>query len=394
MRPLDGLRVLEMGQYIAAPYCAMLLADQGAEVVKVERPAGGDPRRNYDPCIEGEGGHLSGGFLSYNRNKKSVTIDLTDPHGCEQYLRLAATADVIVENLRPGAVDRLGVGYDAVRAVNPRLVYAAISGYGRLATHRGEHSDRPAFDTAIQAMGGVMGVTGEPGGPPLPTVTGFADVFSAVHATVGILTALHGRESSGHGAFVDQSMYDTVASLLERELMLWDFTREPRVRGVDRYAPLGALEASDGHVALIVPTDEMWRRMCAAIERPDLLEHPQLATVLSRAEHFASIIRPEAERWTTRRTRREIVDRFVEAGLPAGEVQTVDEIYDCPHLDARRMFLDVDDVFAGRHRMIRTPILMDAYAEPRMDSAPQLGADNEQILGPLSDRPTTEAPVA
>ena len=203
---------------------------------------------------------------------------------------------MIVENLRPGAVERLGIGYDVLRARNPRLVYAAISGYGRLASHRGEHASRPAFDTAIQAMGGVMAVTGEPDGPPLPTVTGFADIYSAVYASVGILTALHGRTATGRGTFVDQSMYDAVASLLERELMLLDFTGEARRRGVDRYAPLGALEAADGHVALIVPTDEMWRRLCVAIGREDLLEDPRLATVLSRAEHFAAVIRPQAER--------------------------------------------------------------------------------------------------
>lgn len=386
MRPLEGLRVLELGQYIAAPYCAMLLADQGAEVIKIERPGRGDPRRDYDPRIDGEGGHLSGGFLSYNRNKKSVTIDFTDPEGQEAYLRLVETADVVVENLRPGAVDRLGIGYETLREVNTRLVYAAISGYGRLASHRGEHADRPAFDTAIQAMGGLMDVTGEPGGPPLPTVTGLADMFAAVHATVGILTALRGRDITGTGAFVDQSMYDAVASLLERELMLWDFTHEPRERGVDRYAPLGALEASDGHVALIIPTDEMWRRLCEAIDRPDLLEHPHLRSVLDRAQNFASIIRPEAENWTRTRTRREIVDRFAEIGLPAGEVQTVEELYDCPHLSARHMFLDIDDPYAGRRRMIRTPILLDAYDEPRPDSAPQLGADNDAVLGKL---PTT-----
>jgi crotonobetainyl-CoA:carnitine CoA-transferase CaiB-like acyl-CoA transferase len=229
----------------------------------------------------------------------------------------------------------------------------------------------------------MMRYTGALAGPPLPTVTGFADVYSAVHATVGILAALRGRERTGRGAFVDQSMYDTIASLMERELMLWDFTGEPRRRGVDRYAPLGALEASDGHVALIIPTDEMWRRLCEAIERPDLLEHAALGTVLSRAEHFASVIRPEAERWTRGRTRREIVARFSQVGLPVGEVQTVEEIYACPHLEARRMFLDIDDPHAGRRRMIRTPVLIDGFDEPPPDSAPALGADNDEILGGL-----------
>lgn len=383
MRPLEGLRVLELGQYIAAPYCAMILADLGAEVIKIERPKGGDPRRAYDPLVQTDAGEMSGGFLSYNRNKKSVTLDLTSPEDRTAYLALAETADVVVENLRPGAVDRLRIGFDALRIKNPRLVYCAISGYGRLATHRGEFADRPAFDTAIQAMGGLMAVTGEPDGPPLPTVTGFADIYTAVYAAVGVLAALQGREHTGLGAFVDQSMYDSVASLLERELMLWDFTKEKRVRGVDRYAPLGSLEAKDGFVALILPTEEMWRRLCTAIGRPDLLQHPQLGTVVQRAENFASLIRPEAEKWTKSKTRREIVECFAENGLPAGETQTIDELYGCPHLEARHMFVNVDDQFAGKHRMIRTPILMDAYDEPRSGSAPELGAHNAELLGEL-----------
>ncbi|MGE0218810.1 CaiB/BaiF CoA transferase family protein [Mycolicibacterium sp.] len=379
MRTLDGIRVLEVGQYIAAPYCAMMLADLGAEVIKVERPAGGDPRRHYDPLRESESGAMSGGFLSYNRNKKSVTLDLSDPADRSCYRALAATADVIVENLRPGAVERMGLGYDVLKADNGRLIYCAISGYGRLSTHSGPYAERPAFDTAIQAIGGMMAITGEPQGPPLPTVTGFADIFTAVLATVGVLAALQGRERSGVGAFVDQSMYDSVASLLERELMLWDFTREPRRRGVDRYSPLGALRAKDGHVALILPTYEMWRWLCVAIDRPDLLEDPRLQTTVQRAENFASTIRPEAERWTSTRTRREIVEHFAAQGLPAGECQTIDEVYACTHLDARRMFLDIDDPHAGRRRMIRTPILTDVYEEPRADSAPQLGADNHLL---------------
>jgi crotonobetainyl-CoA:carnitine CoA-transferase CaiB-like acyl-CoA transferase len=382
MRTLDGIRVLEVGQYIAAPYCAMMLADLGAEVIKVEKPETGDPRRHYDPLEESESGSMSGGFLSYNRNKKSVTLDLSDAGDRDRYRALAATADVIVENLRPGAVDRLGLGYDVLKQDNPGLIYCAISGYGRLSSHAGPFGDRPAFDTAIQAVGGLMAVTGEPGGPPLPTVTGFADVFTAVHATVGVLAALNGRHHSRVGAFVDQSMYDTVASLLERELMLWDFTGEPRERGVDRYSPLGALQAADGYVALILPTHEMWRRLCTAIKRPDLLEHPLLDTVVHRAENFASIIRPEAELWTATRTRREIVEHFAAHGLPAGESQTIDEVYRCPHLDARRMFLEIDDPHAGRRRMIRTPTLTDTYDPPRADSAPQLGAHNDELLAP------------
>ncbi|GGJ60534.1 CaiB/BaiF CoA transferase family protein [Streptomyces brasiliensis] len=385
MRPLDGLVVLEMGQYIAAPYCAMMLADLGADVIKIERPGKGDPRRSYDPLIEDENGRLSGGFLSYNRNKRSVTLDLATHEGQTLYKRLAAKADVIIENLRPGAVDRLGIGYDALRQANPALIYCAISGYGRSPRRRGVYADRPAFDTAIQAMAGLMAITGEPGGPPLPTITGFADLFTAVHAACSVLASLQGRAHTGRGTFVDQSMYDSTASLIERELMLWDFTRQERRRGVDGYAPLGCLETSDGHIALIIPTDEMWRRMCRAIDREDLLNHPKLDSVLARAENFSTLVRPEAERWTRSRTRQEVVSHFSECGLPAGVVQTIPEVYDCPHLAARDMFLDVHDAHAGKRRMIRTPALLDGYELPRPASAPQLGADNDDVLRQMAD---------
>ncbi|MBB5157257.1 CaiB/BaiF CoA transferase family protein [Saccharopolyspora phatthalungensis] len=384
MRPLEGLTVVELGQYIAAPYCAMMLADLGADVIKIERPGIGDPRRSYDPLIEADGGRLSGGFLSYNRNKRSVTLNLAAEEGREIYRTIAARADVIVENLRPGAVDRLGIGQDVLRRDNDQLIYCAISGYGRWPQRRGQYSDRPAFDTAIQAMSGLMAVSGEPDGPPLPTVTGFADVFTAVHAVASILAALHGRQLTGRGCFVDQSMYDSTASLLERELMLWDFTRQPRRTGVDRYAALGTLQARDGHVALIIPTDEMWRRMCLAIEREDLLDHPKLDSVLARAENFSHVIRPEAEKWTRCRSRAEIVSRFSGFGLPAGEVQTVQEVYECPHLSAREMFLDIDDPVAGRRRMIRTPAMLTGYDPPAQGSAPQLGSDSERVLRDLA----------
>ena len=280
MRALDGVRVLEMGQYIAAPYCAMMLADLGAEVIKIERPAGGDPRRIYDPLERSDSGSMSGGFLSYNRNKKSVTLDLSDQGDRARYRALAATADVVVENLRPGAVDRLGVGYDVLRQDNPRLVYCAISGYGRLATRRGRLRAAARVrhgDSGDRRIDGSHRRAGRPAAADGDRVRRCVHRGARHRRCAGRPT---GPRTHGCGAFVDQSMYDAVASLLERELMLWDFTNQPRRRGVDRYAPLGALEAKDGHVALILPTPEMWRRLCAAIGRPDLLEHPLLDSVI------------------------------------------------------------------------------------------------------------------
>jgi crotonobetainyl-CoA:carnitine CoA-transferase CaiB-like acyl-CoA transferase len=380
MKPLEGIRVIEVGQYIAAPYCALMLADQGADVIKVERPLRGDPRREYDPLVTGESGSLSGGFLTYNRGKKSVALDLNSEEGRQSYRELVAGADVVVENLRPGIVEKLGIGYADLRGVNPRIVYAAISGYGRSSVRQGPYADRPAFDTVAQAMGGMMDVTGEIDGPPLPGVTGFADIYSGVHAAFGILTALQAREKSGHGALVDISMYDVVASLMERELMLWEFTGNRRERGLDTYAPVGTLAASDGHVAFILPTQDMWIRLCRAVDRLDLLTREDLETVRSRSVNFASVIRPELEAWTRRRTRREIVEHLSSRGLPVGEVQTIEEVFSCSHLSQREMFLDVDDPIAGRHRVIRTPLRIDEYEVPDTRSAPQLGAHNADLL--------------
>ena len=382
-KPLEGVRVVEVGQYIAAPYCAMLLADQGAEVIKVERPDGGDPRRGYDPLVERGGKRTSGGFVPYNRNKKSVTLDLSTEPGGKVFRRLLRTADVLVENLRPGALDRAGLGVEEIQRINPRLVYCAISGYGRAPGFQGPYSDRLAFDTAVQAMSGIMSVVGEAGGPPSPSVFGFADVYTAVFGAAAICMALFARERTGRGAFIDQAMYDACVSLLDRSLFLYGLTGHVPSRGVDEYAPLGALRASDGHVAVVIPTDDMWRRFCAAIERPDLLDRADLSTVLLRSKHFPDVVRPEAEAWTRVRSRAEVVARFAEHGLPAGEVQTVDEVYACPQVDARGLLLEVDDPAMGRVRVARTPLLSPEWDGVPAGPSPQLGEHTDEVLGAL-----------
>ncbi|MBJ7593799.1 MAG: CoA transferase [Candidatus Dormibacteraeota bacterium] len=383
-RTLDGVRVLEIGQYIAGPYCAMLLADQGAEVIKVERPDTGDPRRWYDPLIEQDGRSMSGGFLSYNRNKRAITLNLQHSEGRRLFLKLVESSDVVVENLRPGALDRAGLGYDRLVEINPRLIYCAITGFGRLDGYRGPYADRPAFDAAVQAMSGIMSVIGSGDDEPTLSVTGFADIYTAVFGALGVSLALFAREKTGRGTFIDQAMYDTVASLMERSLMLYEYTGEVPTPGVDRFAPVGALKTLDGHAAVIIPTDDMWVRFCTAIGRGDLLARPELATVRQRSENFRSVIRPEAELWSSQRTRAEVVAELTKHGLPAGEVQKVDEVYACPQLAQRQMFLDIDDGVSGAKRMPRTPLLFSDFELPPHDAPPQLGADTELVLRELA----------
>jgi CoA:oxalate CoA-transferase len=383
MRTLDGVRVLELGQYISGPYCAMLLADQGADVIKVERPGVGDPRRSYDPLVTKDGRSTSGGFLSYNRNKRSVTLNLRDPRGQKIFAELADRCDVIVENLRPDVMDSYGLGPEELCTRNPRLIYAAISGYGRDPLRRGPFSDRPAFDAAIQATSGLMSVTGQFGGPPSMTVIGFADIYTAVSASLAVCTALYARERTGRGCVIDQAMYDSVVSLMERALMHYDFTGEVATRGLDRFAPVGTLPTSDGYVAIIIPTDEMWRRFCVAVERPDLLDRADLSTVLQRSAHFLDTVVPEVEAWTRALTRRELVERLSAKGLPAGEVQTVDEIYHSPQVQARELLMTIDDPVAGARRVAKTPVSIAAFDPPPVNPPPQLGAHTGEVLTEL-----------
>jgi crotonobetainyl-CoA:carnitine CoA-transferase CaiB-like acyl-CoA transferase len=380
MRPLDGVRVLEVGQYISAPYCAMLLADQGANVVKIERPGGGDPRRRYDPLIERDGDSTSGGFLSYNRNKRSVTLNLRDSRGQDIFRALAGVSDVIVENLRPGVMEAANLAPTALCTQNPRLIYAAISGYGRDPGREGPFSHRPAFDAAIQATAGIMSVTGQADGPPSLTVIGFADIYTAVSASLAISMALYARERTGRGCFIDQAMYDTVASLMERALMIYDFTGEVMSRGVDRFAPVGTLPASDGYVAVIIPTDEMWRRFCAAVQRPDLLDRPELSTVLQRSARFLDIVVPEVQDWTRTMTRSALVDKMAAAGLPAGEVQTVPELYHSQQAAARGLLMDLNDPAAGPRKVMKTPVSIPGFDPMPARPAPPLGAHTEEVL--------------
>src|ERR1700730_2115978 len=319
MKALDGVRVLEIGQYIAGPYCGLLLAEQGAEVIKVERPGTGDPRRTYEPLIQRNGHVVSCGFLSYNRNKKSLALNLQDPEGRRLLRRLVREVDVVVENLRLGVMDNLAITYESLRDENPRLVYCAISGFGRLEGYRGTYSGRPAFDTGIQAMAGLMSLIGTDDGPPGYCPPGCADIYSAVYASLAISLALFARERNGRGTYIDQAMYDAIVSLIERPLMILALTGQVPTRGVDHFAPVGTLRSSDGYVAIILPTDEMWRRFCHAIDRPDLLEHPSLTTVLNRAEHFEDVIRPEVEQWTAKLSRSEVVEHLISHGVPAGE---------------------------------------------------------------------------
>lgn len=381
---LSGIRVLAFEQFIAGPYCTSLLADAGAEVIKIERPGTGDPRRSYDPRLTSEqdsGDYVSGGFASYNRGKRSVELDLAGETGAAHFRELLSTADVLVSNLRPGTLARLGQAIPDLRREHPRLIVCEISGFG---TTGGPYASWPAFDSVIQGMSGLASLQQDESGRPALAPMGSMDILSGVYAAFGIVTALAGRARSGVGTHVDAAMYDIGAAFLERPLTLQEFTGRTPVAGADDFSPVGTFRAGDGGwVSIVIPTDEMWRRCCIALGRPELERDPDLDTVLKRAERMTSHILPLLEAWAADKDRFSAVAALQAAGQPAGVVQTVADVRDCPQLAHRGLFAPFVDrhVPEGRDfRLPRSPLLFDGEgALP--GPVPDLGQDNEDVLG-------------
>ncbi|MCL4534176.1 MAG: CoA transferase [Bacteroidetes bacterium] len=377
--PLKGIRVVAVEQYMSAPYCTMLLADAGAEVIKVEQPRRGDPRRGIGPfATDGRGNETSGGFMAYNRNKKSLTLDLQKPEGRQVLFDLAKVADVVVENLRPGVAEKLGTGYEEMRRVNPRLIYAAISGFGRSG---GPYWQRPAFDIVVEAMSGIMNIVGFEDREPITTLYGMPDIYSGLVAAYGITLALIQRGVAGEGQFLDISMYDSMISLNERSVVTYSFTGEVPGRGRERLAaPRAAFKARDGYVALSCPTDDMWARLARLMGREELISDPATATGPARAECAESFLRPLIEEWLADKSREEATQLLLAGGVPAGPVQTTEDVFRCPQVAERGMLLEIEDDVAGQRKVARTPVRGSAMPEPNATRPPRLGEHNEEIL--------------
>ena len=383
-RPLDGIRVIGLEQYMSAPYCTMLLADAGAEVIKIERPGRGDPRRSIPPyATDDQGQRVAGGFIGYNRNKKSLALNLREEAGRQILEHLVEVSDVVVENLRPGAMDKMGLGYEYLRTINPGLVYAAISGFGRLEGHTGPYSDRPAFDIVAEAMGGMMNLVGFEDKPPSWTIYGLADVYSGLVTAYGVMLALFMRERTGQGQFVDSAMLDNILALNERMAVVYSFTGRSPERGQLRHiAPRGAFRCSDGYLALNIPDDIQWQRLCEAMGRQDLKTDPRTADGTARGGHM-DLIRPIIEDWLADKTRAEAVDLLQKHGVPSGPVNTAEDIFADPHVAARDMLVTVDDPVAGPRKYMRTPLHLSAAPEIPTRAAPQLGEHTLPILRDL-----------
>jgi crotonobetainyl-CoA:carnitine CoA-transferase CaiB-like acyl-CoA transferase len=391
-KPLDGVRVLSFEIQVAGPYCSMMLADQGADVIKVEQPGSGDTSRGGAPMVENERGERqSGYFLRFNRNKRSLTLNLKTEDGREIFRRLAGECDVLIENFRPGLLAELGLGYDELSKEHPGLVYASITGFGSMEGYVGPFAKRPAYDIVAQAMGGVMNTAGQMGGPPTWAGTALGDIISGMNAAYAIMLALYERERTGQGQFIDVAMYDTIVALSERSLTAYSLTGHVLERGREPYmSPWGPFECTDGWLALVIATERDWSRFCEAMERPDLVDREGTRSGPERAQSMNGWLGEVLAEWFGRHTKAEAVEKLLAVGLPVGPVQNAQEIFDCPQVAARKQLIDVPDPVLGTARLVGSPIKLSGSPEPVTNAAPLLGQHTAEIVRDLLGYPEEE----
>jgi len=378
-RPLDGVRVLASEVFLAGPYGSMLLAAFGADVIRVERPPSGESYRSNPPFKENERGRTSYGVLANNLNKRSIGLDLGREEARVIFRRLAEKADVVWENNRPGVMDRLGLGYRAIREINPRIVYVSISGFGQEWASASPFSKRAAYDIIAQAMGGTLLRPGNPGDPPVYTGFPLGDQFPGVLAALGCMMALRGRDLTGKGQHVDISMYDAMASLLSLTLSQYLFDPALIKRGAfPTSAPYAPYAASDGYFVLAIGTPAAWRQFCDILGRPDLRDDPTLQNGRARALR-AHDLQIAIEAWARDKTVAQVDAVFAAAGIPCAPVQDVPDLLTCPHLAARGMIPEVDDPVAGRIPVMGFPILF-SESSPRAEPPPQFGQHTNEVL--------------
>ena len=376
--PLAGLTVLDLTRVLSGPYCTMVLADLGARVIKVEQPGTGDDTRHWGPPFVGE---ESAYFLSINRNKESVCLDFKHPGGRGVLERLLDHADVLVENFKPGTLDRAGFGWDAVHARWPKVIYASISGYGQTGPRRNE----PGYDAVIQAEGGLMSVTGDGDGPAYRLGVAISDIVAGLFAAQGVMAALFARERTGAAQRVDIGMLDTTAALLTYQAGNYFATGRAPQRLGNRHptiAPYETFRTSDGEIVIAVGNDAIWRRFCPAIGRPELAEDTRFATNRDRLSNYAEL-RTALEAVLATRTRADWTARFHAASVPCGSVRDVAEVLADPHLHAREMVGTLEHPTVGPTRVMGTPIKLSETPGSLRTPPPTLGQHTAAVLEEL-----------
>jgi crotonobetainyl-CoA:carnitine CoA-transferase CaiB-like acyl-CoA transferase len=377
---LHGIRVLDLSQVMSGPFCTMVLADLGADVIKIENPDQGDQtRKSWGYSVVGDD---SRAFLSLNRNKRSVTLDLKDEGDREKFLELVRTADVVIENFRPGVAKRLGVGYDAVSAVNPRIVYASISGFGQT----GPYASYPGYDLIAQAMTGVMSVMGEPGRPPVKSAIPLADLGSGLFCAIGILSALLARGEDGPGQYLETSLFESALAMSVWESTeFWSTGESPEPLGsANRMsAPYQALRTQDGYLTIGANNQKLWGLLCQVLQAPDLLQDARFATNNDRMSHRESLIAELEKRFVTRDTD-DWVALLLETGVPAGPIRDYKQVLEHdPHVKARGMVATFRHPIEGDTKVLASPLHLHGTPTQIWAPPPLLGQHTQEVLGEL-----------
>ncbi|MBB4630853.1 CaiB/BaiF CoA transferase family protein [Sphingosinicella soli] len=377
--PLTGIVVLDVTRVVAGPFCAMILADMGATVIKIENPKDPDYTRTFPPMVNEGESQTSAFYAQYNRNKLGVSLDLRSADGKEIFKRLVRKADILIENFRPGVMDKFGLGYDDLKHENPRLVYAGISGFGRT----GPNSRRPGYDNSGQATGGLWSMNGYPGQPPVRVGTIIGDLSAALYAAIGILAALREAERTGIGQVVDISQQDAVLSLTESAVVRYTVDKEiagPLGNDHPFVRPYGQFPCADGYVFFGGYTDKFWAITCALFGEPGMATDPRIDTMEKRFDPEVSekIVNPLLERWFGRYTKAQL-EAMAGDDVPLSAIKSIDEVIADPHIEARGMIVDVP--VGGRDiRMLGLPIKLSGATAAAHDPAPSLGEHNAAVL--------------
>lgn len=375
--PLENIKVLDLTRVLAGPYSTMILGDLGADIIKIEMPVIGDDARHFGPYVDSESAY----FMSLNRNKRSMTLNLKADKGRELLLDMIKEVDVVVENFRPGTMEKLGLGYEVLSEINPKLIYAASSGYG----HTGPYKERAAYDAVVQAMGGLMSITGEEGGKPTRVGTSVGDITAGLFTTIGILAALNSRNETGKGQKVDVAMLDCQVAILENAIARYTVTGEVPGPGGNKHpsiVPFEPFETKDGEIMIAAGNDALWVSFCKAIGEPSLCEDDKYVTNPLRNENYDEL-RPILANTLKDKTTQEWQDILDDAGIPNGPINTVDMVLKDPQVLAREMIMEIDHPISGKIQVPGIPIkLSDTPGDIRMTS-PLLGQHTEEILKEL-----------
>ena len=377
-KALEDVKVLDFTQYLSGPHCTAVLSELGAEIIKIEMPGRGEPERVAMPMTPKRESYQ---FLSYNRGKKSITLNLKDPRGLELAKKLTAKVDILVENFAPGVLERLGLGYEEAKKINPGIIYASISGFGQTGPRRND----VCYDVVAQAMGGLMSVTGHPDGEPLKTGCSLGDYMGGYNGAIAILAALHYKKVTGEGQSIDISMQDGIwAMVFPDRANYFDTDVTPKRFGnkLSSSAPFGAYNARDGYVVICTITDDQWRKVLQAMEREDLISEEKFSTREKRTKNMEEVD-ALVQDWLKDMAAEDAIAALKKFNVPCSPLPTFDEVANDPHLLSREMLVEVDQPVSGKVKLIGSVYKMSKTPGDRKMRVPDVGEHNEDIYGGL-----------